>query len=290
MLCRPAQLEDSEACGLILHQAFKAIYQPLGVPTGFASLEKSVDVATKLIQTPSVCTSVATSSQEKIRAFNAVDNRSPYKGIGPLAVSPDAQGQGIGRQLMDYSLSDERLSSVEAFCLLQDSFNMGSLRLYTSLGFQVTESFVLMSGQPHSPIPTSSQIEVRLLMPSDLPACQILCNRILGFDRTEELAQYIYQNQALGVFHNHQLEGFASALSTFNSNFAVATGYLALYQLLGRAFEMTHHPVSFFVPAVNTDLLRWCLNMWFKPVKAMTYMVQGRPFIVNGVYLPSVTY
>ena len=62
---------------------------------------------------------------------------------------------------------------------------MRSLSLYTSLGFDVTASCVVMSGKPRSgPV---DGVEVRPLAEDDLDECEALCKKVHGFARTGAL-------------------------------------------------------------------------------------------------------
>ena len=62
---------------------------------------------------------------------------------------------------------------------------MRSLSLYTSLGFDVTDPCVVMSGKPRSgPV---DGVEVRPLQQSDLDECGELCKKVHGFERTGSL-------------------------------------------------------------------------------------------------------
>ena len=56
------------------------------------------------------------------------------------------QGGGVGRRLMEAVL--ERANGAAGIRLLQDAFNMRSLALYASLGFEVREPVLVMTGRP----------------------------------------------------------------------------------------------------------------------------------------------
>src|SRR5712691_4337085 len=72
-------------------------------------------------------------------------------GVGPITVEVSRQGEGLGRQLMQDVLDHASETGIEKVRLLQDSFNMTSLALYASLGFNTKTPVALMQ-----PVPASS--------------------------------------------------------------------------------------------------------------------------------------
>ena len=64
-----------------------------------------------------------------------------------LAVSPRAQGQGIGRRLVDLSITEARERGARQLVLLSSSLLKAALRLYEQAGFR------------HAPIPPSNPYE-----------------------------------------------------------------------------------------------------------------------------------
>ena len=69
--------------------------------------------------------------------------------------------------------------------LLQDWFNVQSLSLYASLGFEVREPVVVMGGAPRDT--QGEGVAVRPLAEGDVEACSELCRGVHGFERTTEL-------------------------------------------------------------------------------------------------------
>ena len=78
----------------------------------------------------------------------------------------------------------ERGREAPGIRLVQDAFNMRSLSLYTSVGFDVKEPLALVSGKPRSG--PAQHMEVRRLRAEDLDACEALCREVHGFERTAE--------------------------------------------------------------------------------------------------------
>jgi ribosomal protein S18 acetylase RimI-like enzyme len=74
---------------------------------------------------------------------NFLSLMDPVAGVGPVTVDPSCQGQGIGRTLMQDVIDYAQRHNIEQVRLMQDSFNVASLSLYASLGFDVKEPVAL---------------------------------------------------------------------------------------------------------------------------------------------------
>lgn len=70
------------------------------------------------------------------------DGAANWYGLGPISVSPERQGQGIGTQLMSHVLSDLRELGA-AGCVL-----LGDPGYYSRFGFKVEPSLVLSDVPP----------------------------------------------------------------------------------------------------------------------------------------------
>ena len=85
---------------------------------------------------------VVAEADGKIVGSNFLDERDPIRGVGPITIDPKAQNAGVGRRLMEAVI--ERGKDAPGIRLLQDGFHMRSLSLYTSLGFDVKASCIVM--------------------------------------------------------------------------------------------------------------------------------------------------
>lgn len=142
---RPATPSDTAGCGRVIFEAFGAV----NARHGFESRWLSADFASTFIREFASLDgiySVVCEHEGSVIGCNFLDERGDVRGIGPTAVAPSAQGCGIGRALMANVL--ERAGNGKSVRLLQDSFNMGSMSLYASLGFEVKEPVTLMRGKP----------------------------------------------------------------------------------------------------------------------------------------------
>ncbi len=191
---RRATPADSAALSVVIKNAFDGIAKAHNFPLDFVSPEMATGLADGFLNHPKIYGVVA-ENDGKVVGSNFLDERNVIPAVGPISVDPGAQAKGVGRRLMQAVI--ERGKSAPGIRLVQDAFNMRSMSLYTSLGFDVKEPLALMSGKSCSVMPAN--IDVRPLEEADLPACAVLCQKVHGFDRTNEL------RDSNGMFHSQVL-------------------------------------------------------------------------------------
>jgi GNAT superfamily N-acetyltransferase len=91
---------------------------------------------------------VVAESGGQILGSNFMDERDAVRGIGPISVDPKVQNRGLGRRLMQAVL--ERARGAVSMRLVQEAFHMRSMSLYATLGFDVKEPLLLVTGRPKS--------------------------------------------------------------------------------------------------------------------------------------------
>src|SRR3989442_3493842 len=102
-------------------------------------------------------------------------------GVGPITIEVPLQGGGIGRALRPAVLDPAGEANTPMVRLVQDSFNMTSLSLYASLGFDVRSPLILLQPQPAAqPDPS-----VRPMTKEDLSAVDALSRRIYKISRRD---------------------------------------------------------------------------------------------------------
>lgn len=284
---RPIEPADADECARIVYEAFGGIHDHHHFERDFPSLEAAEQLTNAFIAHPSIWGVVAESDGE-IVGSNFVDERGPIRGLGPITVDPRAQGQGAGRRLMQAAL--ERSRGAAGIRLFQDSFNVGSLSLYASLGFEVKEPAVVMSGRPRSG--PAAGIEVRPLEQADVRECEQLCLRVHGFERTTELRDAI-EVPVLSPFvavRDGRITAYATTLTFFPAAYAVAESGDDMRALILGALAAGEQPASFLLPTRQAGLLRWCLEEGLRVVKPMTYMATGEHREPAGPWIPSVLY
>jgi predicted N-acetyltransferase YhbS len=179
---RTAVASDANECGRIIYEAFKGINEAHGFSPDFPSAEAATGLADALIADPSIFAVIA-EVDGKVVGSNFLMEGDPIRAVGPITVDPAAQGGGIGRQLMQAAL--ERGKDAIGVRLVQDVFNTASISLYASLGFEVKEPLMLMSGHPKSrPRP---RFEVRPMASGEIEICGGLCRRVHRFPRSSEV-------------------------------------------------------------------------------------------------------
>jgi GNAT superfamily N-acetyltransferase len=284
---RAIERGDAEECARIVYEAFGAVADHHRFPRDFPTLEAATRLPSAFIAHPAIWGVVA-EREGRIVGSNFLDERGPIAGLGPITVDPEAQGQGIGRRLMEAAM--QRGAGARGIRLLQDSFNMQSLALYASLGFEVKEPMVVMTGTSTSG-PTAG-IEVRPLAEADLDECERLCLSVHGFERTNELRDAI-QVPVLSPFvavRDGRITAYATTLSFFPAAHGTAQTEEDMCALIAGALAADEAPASFLLPTRQARLFRWCLNAGLRPAKPMTYMSLGEYREPNGSWFPSVLY
>jgi predicted N-acetyltransferase YhbS len=282
---RAASPSDAEACGRIIYQAFKGIAECHGFPPDFPTVKAAIQLALSFISQPSTFGVVA-EEDGRVVGSNFLTEGDAIHGVGPITVDPSLQGRGVGRRLMAAVI--ERGSNGTGIRLLQDAFNMRSLSLYASLGFEVREAIVVMSGRPASK--PASNITVRRMGERDLDACNALCSRIHGFPRASELAEAVRFSTPLVVERDGRIKGYLTNPLFWIANHGIAETEDDMQALILGAASIHPEPLSFLLPTRQASLFRWCLGEGLKGVKPMTLMTMGKYQAPGGNYMPSVLY
>jgi predicted N-acetyltransferase YhbS len=282
---RVATPADAEACGRIVYEAFQGVAGRHGFSPDFPDVETATQLAQSFIAHPSIFGVVA-EEDGRVVGSNFLAEGDAIRGVGPITVDPRRQGGGVGRRLMAAVL--ERGAGAAGIRLLQDAFNMPSLSLYASLGFEVREPVLVMTGRPVSkPGPRTT---VRRLTEQDLGACNALCARIHGFSRASELADAMRLLAPVVSERDGRVTGYLTAPTFWLANHGVAETEDDMKALILGAGAANAQPLSFLLPIRQASLFRWCLSDSLKAAKPMTLMTIGEYRTPEGSYLPSVFY
>src|ERR687897_21811 len=284
---RAPEPADADECARIVYEAFGALHDHHRFQRDFPTLEAAQQLASAFISHPSIW-GILAERQGRIVGSNFVDERGSIRGLGPITVDPNAQRAGVGRRLMDAAL--ERSREAAGIRLFQDSFNVASLSLYASLGFEVKGPAAVMSGTPRSG--PAAGIEARPLEEGDLDRCEDLCLRVHGFERTNELRDAL-DVPVLSPFvalRAGRITAYATTLTFFPAAYAVAETEDDMRALILGALAAREEPASFLLPTRQADLFRWCLEEGLRVVKPMTYMAIGEYRKPAGCWIPSVLY
>jgi GNAT superfamily N-acetyltransferase len=280
---RPGRPEDATTCGAICYEAFKAIASQHNFPPDFSSREVAVDLLSLWLSHPGFYTVVA-EAEGRIMGSNVLDERSTIAGLGPITVEPSGQNGGIGRRLMEALLERAAQRRFPGVRLVQAAYHHRSLSLYAKLGFTIREPLAGMQGTPFRV--TIPGYTVRQATEGDLAACNRVCSRVHGHDRSGELRDAIHQGTATVVEHDGRITGYATAVGWLAH--AVGESNAELKALIGAA--PAYVGPGFLLPTRNTELFRWCLAHGLRVVVVMTLMSTGLYNEPAGAYLPSVIY
>ena len=287
MTVREARPEDAEDCGRVVYEAFKGIADRRGFPPDFPAVEAATEFMTAWTAHPAIHGVVA-ELDGSVVACNFLDQRDPIYGVGPMTVAPEAQGQGLGRRLMGDVL--EHGAGGAGIRLLQAPHNPVSMSLYASLGFEVKEPVVRISGPVRSaPAPG---IEVRALEEDDFDSCAELCRRVHGFERSNELrdAARVPMLTPMVAVRDGRITAYATGVHFWPLGHGVAESDADLQALILGAAAASEAPVDLLLPVRQADLFRWALGEGMRVVNPMTLMTTGEYREPQGAWFPSVLY
>ncbi len=280
---REAKPEDAQACAQIVYEAFAAIHDHHRFPRDFPVPDAAVGMMSAWVPHPGVWGVVA-EVDGRIVGSNFLDERDPIRGVGPITVDPSGQNSGVGRKLMEAVL--ERGQDAPGIRLVQDGFHMRSLSLYRSLGFDVTDSCVVMSGKPRSgPV---EGVEVRPLAEQDIADCEALCKEVHGFARTGALRDATQFFEPVVAIRDGRIAAYATTVSFWQMGYGVAVDEDAMKAMLLGAAK-GDEPVALLVP-LRSGLHGWALEEGMRAVKPMNVMARGEYREPRGSYFPSVLY
>ena len=280
---REATAEDAESCGRIFYEAFESIAVRHNFPIEPGSPEFCHYWVGELLAHANFVGLVAERDGE-VQGSAFVDERGQIAGIGPVTVDPRAQDEGVGRALMEAALNRERARGVAGVRLVQTAYHYRSLALYLKLGFVVRETLSVVQGTPPSlSLPGRG---VRPATEADLAACDELCRRVHGHDRSGELRDTISAGTAQVVERPDRICGYATGFGY--GWHAVAETTDDLIALLASAQEYVG--LGILVPSRNAELGRWCLEQGLYIVQQSTLMTIGLYNEPAGAYLPSILF
>jgi predicted N-acetyltransferase YhbS len=280
---RPAELSDAEACGRIIHDAFRTISERHNFPPDFPDVETATGLARAFIAHPAIYGVVAEASGQVVGS-NFLSEGDAIRAVGPITIDPLRQYNGLGKQLMQAVI--ERGQGAAGIRLLQAGYHMHSLSLYASLGFDVREPIVVMSGRPESA--PAVDTTVRRMAVADVGACDALCRAVHGVSRAGDIADAVCALAPVVLERAGRIAGYLTNPSLWLTNHGVAESADDMKALILGAAALQQGPLSFLLPTRQADLFRWCLAEGFKSVMPMTLMTMGEYRAPQGSYMPSV--
>jgi len=171
--------------------------------------------------------------------------------------------------------------------LLQETFNMRSMALYASLGFDVKDLYVLVSGRPSVQL---AGYEVRPMIEADLEECERLQDSAIGFSRINELRTALRAGSPWVAIRGGNIAAFVASPFLWIGSHGAADDEQSLAALLGGAAQQSGKDVAFLLPARSATLFRWALANGMKAGRPMTLMTKGQYSPPKCIYVPSVVY
>ena len=277
---RRPQPEHVAELGRICYEAFRDIAESHGFPPDFDSIEFAQGVVGLLMQQETVY-SVAAFDDGAPRGSNYMNMWGDAAGIGPISVDLTAQGEGIGRRLMLGTLAHAKKQGIEMVRLCQDSFNMRSLALYASLGFDVQEPLAYLTLAP-GPVDDA----FRPATPADYDAMDALCRDIYRISRKGEYATLTAAGFPAFVLDRGHVTGYLIGTAIGHGVAESDDEMLAL--LAGIA--ATTPGAQAFVPLRQGGLYRRALAAGHRNRKVMNLMSYGPYEQPRGTYCASVMF
>ncbi len=274
---------DAEALGDICYRAFKDISDRHGFPTDFGTPRFAHTVVSSCIANER---GYATGAKAGGRwaGSNFFTFTDEVAGVGPVSVDPGRQGAGIGRLLMEDLLNAADEQDIERVRLMQDSFNMTSLALYASLGFDTKHPCTLL--QPEPKLDTNC----RPMVAGDLDAVEALSREIYKVSRRDDAGQHIgsgpfkpFVRERGGRVVGYFVIGMVGHGCAESEDDLVALAQHA-------ATEVPAEIARCFCPMREGELYRKFLAAGFRNRKVMNLMTIGPYDEPEGCWMPSVGY
>jgi GNAT superfamily N-acetyltransferase len=278
---RQARAEDVPELGRICYEAFKDIHEKHGFPTDFPTVEFAQQVVGTFTAQEDIY-GIGAFEGGVAKGSNFLAMWDEVAGIGPVSIDVHSQGQGIGRQTMEHVIAHARSQGFEMIRLVQDSFNMRSLALYASLGFDVKEPLSNLALSNRNAVDPA----VRPATPADLDAMDELCRGIYRISRRHECEVLIGLGIPAFVLDRSGIRGYLIGLAIGHGVAESDDAMIALINGLGASVPDAHA----FVPLRNGGLYRKALAAGHRNQKVMNLMALGPYDEPQGTFCPSVAF
>ena len=285
----PAKSEHVPHIARIAFEAFKQVAEAHGFLADFPSLEVARDVLGMLTARADFYGVVALYNGVPVGS-NFLTLPGPVAGIGPLTVDCARQSEGIGRALMENVLAYARDHAISQVRLTQDSYNLTSFALYSSLGFEFKEAIAWMrcpssSALQGNALPTGARCATQ----ADVPAMEALSARNHKQGRGQEIAANMrYGFPAFVRERDGNLVGYLLPGEFGHGAARGVEDALAVIQEAG--LRLPPKQASFLCPLSQSDLVRASLQAGCRVLRILTYMASGPYAMPDPVWMPSVLY
>jgi ribosomal protein S18 acetylase RimI-like enzyme len=200
---------DLDRVGEILFEAFNAGASKHGYAPRMQSVQEGTSWAWAMLRHGPNELLIAEVENRAV-GICCLNPRGVHGGVGPVAVDPSFQGQGIGRQLMNALL--KRTEGLQSVRLFQEAFNPASFSLYYSLNFMPVAELLdlfLNTGE-RKRVDLSSTVSE--LTAKDLDAVSTYDIPRSKLDRRKDLAYYVQWGKVFVHRYQSQIRGFLACL------------------------------------------------------------------------------
>jgi len=281
---RQPTAEDVSDLGRICYEAFKDISERHGFEPDFADPDMARMIIGMIVADESTY-GIAAYNDGNPAGSNFVMMADDIGGIGPITVDVPQQGVGIGRRLMADAIEHATQNGMDKIRLLQDAFNMASLSLYASVGFDTKAPCALMEPMPA----VKEDATVRLLTEDDLPIVDALSREIYKVSRRNEVASMLQGPFTVVIRErDNRVTGYYVLGITGHGVAETEDDALALVQQAAAKSPPQFRDV--FCPLIEGALYRKFLDAGFRAKKVMNLMAIGPYQEPEGVWMPSVIY
>lgn len=270
---------DLDELARICHEAFTDLAIRHGFPSDFPTVEAAHGFLGALLSQEQVY-SVGAFDGGAARGSNYLNMWGDVAAVGPISVDVPVQDQRVGRTLMADVIAHGQNQGFEMIRLCQDAFNMRSLALYASLGFDTREPIALLAP------PQGGRVDpaFRPATPADFPHMDALCRSIYRISRRGEYDVLSQLGIPVYVIDRGRITGY---LIDSLAGHGVAESDDDLLALLAGSGASNPGARS-FVPIRNGELYRRALAAGHRNVKVMNLMALGPYEEPRGSWLPSV--
>jgi predicted N-acetyltransferase YhbS len=287
----PVRPEHVTDLARIAFESFRGIQAGHNFPLDLPTPETALMMLRMLTSRPDFY-GVAAMLDGKLVGSNFTQLSDAVSGVGPITVEISNQERGIGKALMQHIIDYSLKNHGPMVRLMQDSFNMRSLSLYTSLGYRVVEPIVLMAYSPAE----KADDTVRPLQETDADACDALCRRICKVSRRNELMAMIQHGSESGFIPHGRFAGSALRAYLIPGFIGHGVGETAgdLLITARQSARRTPPPAHrLFVPTRRGTFLREAVKQKMRCIKPMNLMALG-PYETadanHAVWSPSIAY
>jgi GNAT superfamily N-acetyltransferase len=283
-LIRPTA-EHVPELGRICYEAFKDVSERHGFESDFASVDFGRIVIGMCVQSEATY-GVAVTNDGRPAGSNFLFAPDDVGGVGPITVDLPHQGEGLGRVLMRDVLDHARQAGLEMVRLQQDSFNMRSLSLYASLGFDTKAPCAVMEPAPEA----AADGSVRPVTEDDLPAIEELSRSLYKVNRRNEVATFVRGGPVTPLLREREGRVTGYFILGMMGHGVAETEDDALVLVRDAAARGPAVFARVFCPLIEGGLYRRFLAAGFRATKVMNLMALGPYEEPEGVWMPSVCF